>query len=81
MNRFNINLKLIESIQNLYSKAKSAVYYIRDQYRNSKYWWKNNQKFKFTYYIDGLASSESELNSLIRKLNSHHSNMEWRLTQ
>ena len=27
MKRFNINLKLIESIQNLYSKAESAVYF------------------------------------------------------
>ena len=27
MTRFNINLKLIESIQNLYNKAESAVYF------------------------------------------------------
>ena len=27
MKRFNINLKLIESIQHLYNKAKSAVYF------------------------------------------------------
>ena len=27
MKRFNINLKLIESIQNLYSKAESEVYF------------------------------------------------------
>ena len=27
MKRFNINLKLIESIQNLYSKAESVLYF------------------------------------------------------
>ena len=27
MKRFNINLKLIESIQHLYNKAESAVYF------------------------------------------------------
>ena len=107
MKRFNISLKLIESIQNLYSKAESAVYFdgkvgewiqittvviqgclisptlfniMLEQIMNNAldiYIYPIGTvnivgsiitNLRFADDIDGLAGSESELNSLIRKI-------------
>ena len=119
MNGFNFNLKLIESIQNLYSKAESVVYFdgkvgewfqtttgarrgcllsptlfnimleqimndaLDTHVRTVNIGGRIITNLRFADDIDGLAGSESELNSLIRKivLKSRAYGMEIRVTK